>query len=384
MSEDLAQLRRHLDQVDARLIEALADRQRLIRQTARIKAVSEADVRDRPREKQLLGRLADRGEGLGLDRRLVTAVFREILDHSVRCQGDHLVHGTDPILDSALPIEVAFQGTDGAYSHQAAIHHFGSRERPHHYRGYGSFREMLAAVEQGRCAYAMLPIENTTAGSINEAYDQLAQSSLSIVGEEALKVEHCLLACEPVAPETLRQVASHPQALTQCSELIDSLGCEALAVFDTAGAARQVAEDGDRTLGALASATAADLYGLCILRRNVANQRTNTTRFFVVGRSAVDVDRRVPAKTSLLFRLCNRPGGLAHALTALASRGLDLTKLESRPVLDAPWESLFYADVVGHLTDPRMIAALEEMAGLTTQLRVLGCYPARVAMRDGP
>lgn len=374
--DGLGRLRVALDEVDRRILGALAERQRLIEETARWKAGAADFLRDPAREEAMLGRLREAARELGLDGFYVTALFRQIVEHSVRFQIDHFngCHAER----AARPLVVAYQGTDGAYSHLAAQRHFSGRAQAVDYRGHETFLGAVEAVEHGDAAYALLPIENTTAGSINEVYDLLAERDLWIVGEEVLAVDHCLLALSPVALSHIRRIASHPQAIAQCGDFLRGLShCRVESWPDTAMAARRVRDEKDLSLAAIASAEAARRYGLAILRRGIANRAANYTRFVAVAREPLRPDPRVPAKTSLCFVTIHEHGALARCLEVLARRGLNLTKLESRPLADNPFQYRFYLDFEGNAAAPEVDRALAELEPLTRRMRMLGSYPIR-------
>lgn len=375
-TSELERLRGELDRVDRDILAALAARQRLVEEAARVKESGADFLRDPAREQEMLARLREGARELGLDGFHVTALFRQILDHSVRFQTDRL-HGHHAA-GEARPLVVAYQGTDGAFSHLAAQRHFSGRKQEVEYRGHDTFTGAVEAVEEGAADTALLPIENTTAGSINEVYDLLAERDLWIVGEEVLAVDHCLVALSPVPLSHVRRIASHPQAIAQCGRFLRSLvHCTVESYTDTAMAARRVRDEQDLSLAAIASAEAARLYGLSVLRRGIADQEGNFTRFVAVARQPVRPDPRVPAKTSLAFVTVHEHGALARCLDVLARHGLNLTKLESRPLLASPWQYRFYLDFEGNAGDPAVDRALAELEPLTRRLRVLGSYPTR-------
>ena len=221
----------------------------------------------------------------------------------------------------------------------------------------------------GAADLALLPIENTTAGSINETYDLLADGELHITGEVVAAIEHCLLALPGVALDELRVVMSHPQALAQCHDFFARHPhLIARAELDTAGSARRVAQAGDRTLAAIASAAAAKTYGLAIVAHGIQSAAGNATRFVEVALRPTPVADDAPAKTSLVLALADRPGALGEVLMRFAARGLSLTKLESRPIPSAPFTYRFYVDVLGHAASAPFAAALDEIRPLTTEL----------------
>ena len=374
-NQDLAALRKSLDDIDAVLVSALGERARLARQIARVKAEADGPLRDADRETALLQHRSAFGERLGLDPAFVRRIFREILDDSVRRQQDALQTRE---ADAEQEIKVAFQGTEGAYGHQAAQQHFAVARRPIAFKAYATFREMLEAVIEGHVDRAMLPIENTTAGSVYESYDLLLRFNLALVGEEIVDVRHCLLGVADVPLESLRRIHSHPQALSQCSEFLSTLRhVEGVSAANTALAAKHVRELNDATAAAIASEEAGAHFGLHVLKRDIANQAVNYTRFVVVSAAPVECDPRIGAKVSMVLATRHEHGALVRCLNVIADEGLNVTKLESRPRPGTPWEYVFYVDVEGHSSSPRMQAALAGLAERTLFLKVLGCYPAR-------
>ncbi len=378
-NQDLAALRKSLDDIDAVLVSALGERARLARDIARVKADGEGPVRDGERETALLQHRSQFGERLGLDPAFVRRIFREILDDSVRRQHD-LLQSRDT---DAQELRVGFQGTEGAYGHQAAQQHFAVAQRAVTFKAYGSFKQMLEAVIEGHVDRAVLPIENTTAGSVYEAYDLLLRFNLSLVGEEIVDVRHCLLGVADVPIASLRRIHSHPQALSQCSEFLSTLPqCEGVSAANTALAAKLVKEHNDPHEAAIASEEAGAHFGLQVLKRDIANQPVNYTRFVVVAAAPADCDPRIAAKVSMVLATRHEHGALVRCLNVIADEGLNVTKLESRPRPGTPWEYVFYIDVEGHIASPRTQAALAGLAERTLFLKVLGCYPARELPRS--
>jgi chorismate mutase / prephenate dehydratase len=373
---DLPTLRQELDRIDTEILNWLAQRVRVVEETAELKRGGEARLRDPNREREILERISALARAEGVDRYFATSIFRAILNHSVRLQTDSLVeHGN--LRGEGASLRVGFQGTEGAYSHLAILAHFGSRGGELQPLGFDTFAEVVEAVEAGDLDYGMLPIENTTAGSINDNYDLLHTGNLSIVGEEVVRVDHCLLAVEPVDPSRIRRVLSHPQAIAQCSTFLRGLSnCAVESFLDTAQAARKVAEEGDLSQAAIASREAAERYGLAILREGIANQRHNFTRFVVVARDPIVVSSEIPCKTSLILTTAHRKGALASCLAILNDHGLNLTKLESRPQPGTPWEYLFYLDFEGNVEDPQVRGALQALEEHTGSRKLLGSYPA--------
>ncbi len=265
---------------------------------------------------------------------------------------------------------VAIQGERGAFSHEAAHEVAGPDVE---ILACASFEALFEAAVSGKANRALVPIENSLAGSIHENYDRLWASPLHIVAETQLRIRHCLIARPGASVASIRRVASHPVALAQCRRFFaDHKDIEAVAAYDTAGSVKDLLRDGPATHAAIASSLAASLYGGEILLDGIEDDPQNYTRFLMLSRDAGPVE--VATKTSIVFTLKNEPGALHRALGAFALRGVDLAKIESRPLRGRPWEYAFYLDVLG---DPRGATgkALSELEGLAHELRILGSYP---------
>jgi chorismate mutase/prephenate dehydratase len=376
--ETLASLRGKLDRVDRRLLEVLRERLETVADIARVKAEGLSFLRDHERETELLARVEGWARELGLDGFRTHEIFREIIAMSLKAQEEALLQREQVERSARGALRVAFQGIEASYSQLAATKYFAARSSSMEFVGQRTFAEALAMAESGEVGYAFLPIENTTAGSINQTYDLLRQTDLRIVGEEILHVRHCLLGVEGARTGTLHRVLSHPQALTQCSRFLAGLdGVELVAFEDTAAAAREVRRAGELNQGAIASFEAAEIYGLEVLEEGIADQDENWTRFVVISGLEITLDPRIPAKTSLVLTTPHREGALAHCLNLLAEHGLNLTKLESRPVPSRPWEYLFYVDIEGSVESESAALGIAELRRECPYLRVLGSYPAR-------
>ena len=265
--------------------------------------------------------------------------------------------------------EGGYQGEPGAYSERAVRELFPElRPRP-----LPSFARVFEGVEVGALAVGVVPIENSYAGSINETYDLLVRHGLEIVGEHIVRISHCLLGSGDL--RDVRTVYSHPQALAQTAQFIATLGARAVAVEDTAGAARMVAEEGRADAAAVASADAAELYGLRVLAKDIEDRPDNSTKFVVIARDVV-AELGEPDKTSLVFETADVPGALHRCLGEFASRGINLSKLESRPSRQRAWQYHFYVDITLPRSHPDALEALTSLAAHTTFLRVLGSYPS--------
>jgi prephenate dehydratase len=268
--------------------------------------------------------------------------------------------------------KVAFQGEKGAFSEEAVLRFFGDAE-PVPRR---SIRDVFDSVVRGEAGFGVVPVENSQAGSINETYDLLLRYDLGIYGEIAIEVNHCLLAPPGEALDTVKTVYSHPQALAQCSEFLSGLNAEIVPSYDTAGSAKMIREKALVNCAAVASKRVADIYGMVVLAEDIQTIRGNYTKFFVV--STEKAGHAGENKTSLVFATKNAPGALYDCLGAFATRGINLTKLESRPSKDKPWEYVFYVDFEGHAEDEVCRQALESLRETTSLLKILGSYPKRV------
>ena len=266
---------------------------------------------------------------------------------------------------------IAFQGEDGAYSQEAIFETFGA-DTPT--LACSSFNEIFRAVETGAAELGMLPIENSTAGAINQSYDLLLDHDLKIAREVVFRVRHALLANAGTTLADIQRVYSHPQALAQCERFLAEHHWEPVVAYDTAGAAKQLAESPAKNAAAIASETAARLYGLNILARNIQDLSNNLTRFFVIAHD--EPPRAEKSKTSIVFAVRHIPGALYACLGEFASRGINLTKIESRPDRRVPWHYVFYLDFEGHWSDPPCRDVLVNLLAKCSFLKVLGSYPA--------
>lgn len=272
---------------------------------------------------------------------------------------------------------VAFQGEPGAYSEEAVRQHFGAAAAPLPCHAIDNIFEV---VEMGKAEFGVVPVENSTAGSINKSFDLLLDHDLKVHGEILLRVRHNLLTL-PGQAATIREVRSHPQALAQCESYLNRYGYTAVTWYDTAGSAKDLAATPVPGVGVIASKLAAEHYGLEIAQAGIEDMPNNYTRFFVVGRG--DAPRAGQAKTSLVFAVPNTPGSLYQALGEFATRNINLTKLESRPRRNRPWQYVFYLDFDGHWEDPAAGEALLKLLSRAVFVKLLGSYPAAAPLTNG-
>jgi prephenate dehydratase len=273
--------------------------------------------------------------------------------------------------DVPLKPLVAFQGVNGAYSEQAARQHFDGEIDVF---PCPTLSDLFNAIQNHTVESGILPVENAFAGAVSQAYELLLDYDLRIQAEVILHVHHCLLAPRGTTLADIKAVRSHPQALAQCEHFIKRHNMQAVPVYDTAGAACRLAENPEPHTAAIASALAAELYDLDIVAANIEDVPFNFTRFFILGHT--DPAMGEYNKTSLVFATRNRPAALVECLGEFASRGLNLTKIESRPRRNRPWEPVFYLDFEGHWSEPNCQAALARLLQLASFVKMLGSYPA--------
>ncbi|MFN8413814.1 MAG: prephenate dehydratase [Anaerolineales bacterium] len=265
-------------------------------------------------------------------------------------------------------MKIAFQGEAGAYSEQAVFNYFGQVDT----LPCESFDAVFDAVNSGKCDAALIPIENSLAGSIHQNYDLLLRNNLHINGEYPLRVRHCLIANHGVKISEIQKAISHPQALGQCAGYLRNHNIKPEQVYDTAGSVKMLKESGARDTAAIASRRAAELYGMEILEEGIEDNQENYTRFLEISKQVTQP--KGEAKTSIVFTLKNVPGALFKALSVFALRDIDLTKIESRPLQGSPWEYLFYIDFVGASEDVHVQKALDHLSEYAVMLRILGSY----------
>lgn len=378
---ELEQYRQEIDRIDGELVQLFLERMAVTGKVGEYKQRAGIPVLDAGREKQVIAaktaltddpaRKAD-----------VAALYEEIMAISRRQQRKLVREGAEEpgyaAYAAALaarrePVaapRVVYQGEPGCYSEEAAVGFFGPEVSS---RGLAWFPDVFAALERGEADYAVLPVENSSTGSIRQVYDLLAQYNYYVVGECQVKVEHCLMALPGVALEDIHTVYSHEQGLMQCERYLDAhQGWRRVPTLDTAGSAKQVAESGDRTAAAICSRRAAQIYGLHILAEGVNYNAMNHTRFVVV--SPVLELRPGRNKISAVFRLPHQSGSLHEILTVFAVQGLNLLKIESRPIPGRGWEYLFFLDFTGDLAAPEMDGVLHELGQLAAEFRILGNF----------
>ena len=371
----IQEIRREIDALDREVLRLLGERRKKSVEAAKAKEIEPDWFRDRAREEQLLSDRIGVGKSLGLDTHFVATLFEEIVEDSLRVQ---LEYFQDRANDNVRSLLVAYQGIEGSYSHLASEKYLARRSGAISYLSCHQFQEVVDAVEQGTADLGVLPIENTTSGAINEVYDLLLHAQLSIVGEVKLKVDHCLLGLPNARLSEIKTIYCHPQTVLQCSHFLARMPHAKIEYFsDTALSGRKIKDDADPAQAAIASEEAARLFGLSVIERGIANQEENYTRFLVAARKPVRVDSRIPCKTSIVMMTGNEPGSLLEALLVFRDGGINLAKLQSRPVLQNPWEEMFYVDFEGNLENANVRLAIDEVTRRARFIKVLGSYPSQ-------
>jgi chorismate mutase / prephenate dehydratase len=350
----LEDLRGNIDDIDARIVKLLAERMGTARKIGALKRKGLRQIQDAAREKEVIGHVRQLAVKEGIDPGDVENLYRLVMAASRSTQG----------------VEVAFQGQAGAYSQEAALSFFGPSVLT---RPCETLDEVFKLVQDGGLPYGIVPVENSQEGSISRSYDLLLDCEVMVCGEAQIRVSHCLLANKGTDPGGIKRVYSHPQALAQCQGYLRRLGCELIPSYDTAGSARMIKEKQLMDSAAVAGARAAQIYDMQVLAREIEDNPRNTTRFFVLGKQ--DCQPTGEDKTSIVFLLRHRPGTLHEALGEFSGRGINLTKIESRPTRQKPWEYNFYLDFEGHRADASIQEALGRVEDISVFLKVLGSYP---------
>ncbi len=350
----LEDLRRKIDEIDTKIVKLIAERMRLAEEIGKEKKKQGKQIEDIGREKGVLENVKRIAQGENLSQEDIEGIYRQIV---TSCKG---VQETG----------VAFRGEIGAYSEEAASHFFGSSIQV---KPCESLDDVFRVVERGEVQFGIVPVENSLEGSISQVYDLLLASSLRVCGETELRVVHCLIANPEAELGLIKRVYSHPQALAQCKAFLKHLGCELIPTYDTAGSVKMIKEKGMLDGGAVASARAAEIYRMKVITQEIEDNPNNFTRFFILSQQ--DSSPSGNDKTSIVFAVKHKPGALYEALNELAVRNINLTKIESRPTRQKPWEYNFYLDFEGHRQDKVSQEALDNLERASLFVKVLGSYP---------
>lgn len=372
----LSDIRTQISQLDSELLTILSKRRMLAKSVAEQKIENNKPIRDLQREEQMLVDLINRGKDMQLDAYFVKQVFQTIIEDSVLHQQALLQqHLNLPAGENGVN-RVAYLGSHGSYSNLACHRYFSRFPGQLKAMGCSSFLEIIEKVEHKHADYGILPIENTSSGSINDVYDLLQHTDLSIVGEITQPINHCMVSAVPTSMDKITKLYAHPQVYAQCSHFLAQFdGVEIEHCEASSAAFEAIQNDTTGTVAALGSGEGARLYGLSIIAEALANQKKNYSRFIVLANQAISVAPQVPAKSTWIMSTEQKPGALVDALLILKSHNVNMCKLESRPITGNPWEEMFYVDVEGNIRDNNLENAIEELRASTRFLKVLGCYP---------
>jgi chorismate mutase/prephenate dehydratase len=374
--KQLTKLRSSINKVDGKIVNLLTERRKLSLKVIKEKERVKLPVREKEREAEVINRIMSIAEKKKLDTLFVSGIFQEIIEDSVKLQ-QKFVKKADKEFKDNPEVKVALQGIEGSYSYLAAEKYFGKMGKGITLFSKNKFEEVIQSVESGEADFALLPIENTTSGGINEVYDLLLNTSLSITGEEIQKVDHCFASVKNVPIKKIKKVYAHYQAAAQCSRFLESLpGCSVEYFADTAMSFRKIKEEGNPYFAAIAGEGAAKIFGLKVLKTNIANQRDNYTRFLIASREPVSVEKKLRSKTSLAMVIPNKAGSLADALSVFKKSKINLTRIESRPIQGNPWDEMFYLDFEGNFSPMEIQKVLIKISSHTRFVKILGSYTA--------
>lgn len=373
---DLAELRGQLDEIDARIVELYEKRMEISKGVAQYKIETGKKVLDKAREEEKLQKVKSLTHN-EFNSYGVSELFEQIMAMSRKlqyqmisqCGGYNKLPFIEVDLLETKEARVVFQGAEGAYSHAAMLQYFGEGVNSFH---VDTFRDAMIAIDEGRADFAVLPIENSTAGIVSEIYDLLVEFENYIVGEQVLKIEHCLMAPAGTMIEDIKTVYSHPQSLMQSARYLNNHSWQQISMQNNAFAAKKVAEDKDRTKAAIAGEHAAKLYGLEILEKGVNQSESNSTRFIIVTNQKIF--RKEAKKVSICFEVPHESGSLYHMLSHFIFNNLNMNKIESRPIEDRNWEYRFFIDFDGNLSDSAVKNALRGLREEARNMKILGNY----------
>ena len=373
---DLLELRNQIDAIDKNIVDLYEQRME-ISKVAEYKIETGKKVFDKVREEQKLTTL----KGLAhndFNKHGIVELFEQIMSMSRKLQYQMLSEkgalgklpfiGVDEL--DTVKARVVFQGADGAYSQAAMMKYFGDKINSFH---VDTFRDAMSAIDEGSADFAVLPIENSTAGIVSEIYDLLVEFENYIVGEQVIKIEHCLMGLPGAKLEDIKTVYSHPQSLMQSARYLNEHpSWKQISMQNNAFAASKVKEDGDISQAAIASEHAADIYGLEILKKGVNDCSSNSTRFIIVTNQKIF--KKDATKVSICFELPHESGSLYHMLSHFIYNNLNMNKIESRPIEDRNWEYRFFIDFDGNLADSSVKNALRGLRDEARNMKILGNY----------
>ena len=378
--KELSVIRENLDKIDKEIVDLYQARMELCKDVAEYKIANGKMVLDKERELQKINTLKVMADN-AFNEKGIQELFEQIMSMSRKLQYQILAERGQSLRLPFQPVEelinhttrVVFQGAKGAYSQIAMEKFFGMNVDNFHVE---TFRQAMCALEEGSADYAVLPIENSTAGIVSEIYDLLVEFENYIVGEEIVNIEHCLLGVDGSALEDIDVVYSHPQSLMQSAGFLQKYQWQQISLLNNAFAAQKVKEEGKKNQAAIASEKAAELYGLKIIKKGVNHAENNCTRFIIVANRKIF--HHQANKVSLCFEIPHQSGSLYHILSHFIYNNLNMTKIESRPIAERNFEYRFFVDFDGNLKDSAVKNALRGLREETTNMKILGNYVGQV------
>lgn len=377
LTMDLIELRKKIDEIDGQIVELYEKRMDISVQVAQYKIETGKKVFDKEREVEKLKKVKALTHN-EFNSHGIEELFEQIMSMSRKLQYQMLTEvgssGRLPFISvdrlDTDKARIVFPGAEGAYTQAAMQQYFGSNINSFH---VDTFRDAMIAIDEGSADYAVLPIENSTAGIVNEIYDMLVEFENYIVGEQIIKIEHCLMAAPGTKIEDIKTVYSHPQSLMQSARYLqEHASWKQISMNNNAFAARKVSEDQDKTEAAIASEYAAKTYGLEILEKGVNQASNNSTRFIVVTNQKIFLKKA--KKVSICFEISHESGSLYHMISHFIYNNLNMTKIESRPIEDRNWEYRFFIDFDGNLADSAVKNALRGLRDEARNMKILGNY----------
>ncbi|MBQ7954323.1 MAG: prephenate dehydratase [Lachnospiraceae bacterium] len=373
---DLLELRDQIDEIDAKIVELYERRMEVCKGVAEYKISTGKKVFDKQRELEKLEKVRSMTHS-DFNAHGIQELFEQIMSMSRKMQYQLLAEngsmGKLPFISvdelETQKARVVFQGAPGAYSQAAMMQYFGDKVNSIH---VDTFREAMSAIDEGSADFAVLPIENSTAGIVSEIYDLLVEFENYIVGEQIIKIEHCLMGVPGTKKEDITKVYSHAQSLMQSARYLERHDWQQISMQNNAFAAQKVAKDGEKTQAAIAGEHAAKLYGLEILEKGVNQEDNNSTRFIIVTNQKIF--RKDAKKISICFEVPHKSGSLYHMLSHFIYNNLSMTKIESRPIEDRTWEYRFFIDFEGNLADGAVKNALRGLRDEARNMKILGNY----------
>ena len=373
---DLLTLRDNLDVIDAQIVELYEKRMEICGQVAEYKIENGKKVFDKQRELEKISKVKSLTHN-EFNSHGVEELFEQIMSMSRKLQYQMLTaHGSDGKLPfigveelETKKARVVFQGADGAYSQAAMMEYFGDQINSFH---VDTFRDAMSAIDEGSADFAVLPIENSTAGIVSEIYDLLVEFENYIVGEQVIPIEHCLLGVPGTKLEDIKTVYSHPQSLMQSAKYLADHGWQQISMQNNAFAAQKVAGEKDMTQAAIAGEHAGKLYGLEVLQKGVNDEKNNSTRFIIVTNQKIF--KKDAGKISLCLEVPHQSGSLYRILSHFIYNNLNMCKIESRPMPDRTWEYRFFIDFEGNLSDSAVKNALRGLREEARNMKILGNY----------